>query len=291
MASSSAIRAGQAYVEMGVDNAKLNAGLRSGGDSLKAYGASAAILGAKIAAVGGIATGLFKVASNDAAKMGREFVGLSDRTGLSVETLSELSYASKEVGTDMSALEGAMAGLGKTMLNAFQGNQGARQAFANLGLSAQQLHGMAPEQQLTLIADRLAGIRDPGLRAAAAVELLGTRGEDLLPLLNKGAAGIDALRKKAHDLGYTMSTEDAQAAKEYGDAMNALSLVVSMSWIKLGRAAIPIAKTVVPMFVDLTAVLTDAAKAAGDWFASNKQLVLWALQNRHRRRRRRDGAR
>ena len=278
MASSSAVRAGQAYVEVGTDNGKLNAGLRSAGDRLKAWGGSVALIGAKIAGVGGVITGLFTTASSQAAKMGAELVGMSERTGFSVEALSELKFATAEVGTSMTALESAAGRLGKTMLNAIQGNKEARQAFANLGLSVADLQGLQPEKQFEVIAQRLSAVNDPSLRAAAAMEIFGTAGAELLPLLNKGAAGIEALRQKARDLGLSMSGEDALAAKEYGDGIRSLSNVIGMAWAKLGRAAIPIAQTVVPIFVDFTKVLTDAAKVAGDWFASNQKLVLWAVK-------------
>lgn len=274
MPSSSAIRAGQAFVEVGTDNAKLNTGLTAAGDRLKSFGASVAIIGAKIAAVGGIVTGLFRTASSSAATMGTELITMSERTGLSVEALSELKYATSEAGTSMSALETSLGRLGKTMLGAIQGNRDARQAFANIGLSVEELQGMRPEQQFETIANRLSMINDPALRAAAAIEIFGSSGADLLPLLNKGSAGIDALRKKARDLGLTMSGEDAAAAKAYGDGIRSLGNTISMAWAKLGQAAIPIVQTVVPAFVSLTKVLTLVATAVGKYFDANRPLIL-----------------
>src|SRR5687768_12419311 len=104
MADTKGIRAGRAFVELGVSD-KLTKGLQAAEKRLKAFGEGLRSVGTKLAAIGGTAlTALFGTAKTF-ADMGDSLDEMSARTGVSVETLSELGFAAELAGADMETLE------------------------------------------------------------------------------------------------------------------------------------------------------------------------------------------
>ncbi|MFB3892449.1 MAG: hypothetical protein ACE15C_10560, partial [Phycisphaerae bacterium] len=154
------------------------------------------------------------------SKMGDDLAKMSARTGFSVETLSELGFAADLSGASMEVLENGIRKMQRTLVDAAQGSKSAQDALAMLGLAVADLAGLSPEEQFKLIADRLAKIEDLTIKAAAAMELFGRNGTELLPMLSGGAAGIERLQEQARKLGLTISTEDAKAAERFNDILS-----------------------------------------------------------------------
>ncbi|MEN6385517.1 MAG: hypothetical protein ABFD79_10000, partial [Phycisphaerales bacterium] len=105
--------------------------------------------------------------------------------------------------------------------------------FAMLGLSANSFKGLKPEEQFRLLADRLSQIQDPSQRAAIAMKVFGKSGTSLLPMLEKGAAGLDELMEEAKQLGLVLSSEDAASAEELNDALNRMWRTIKMSFTNI----------------------------------------------------------
>ena len=64
--------------------------------------------------------------------------------------------------------------------------------------------------------------------AALALEVFGRSGTGLLPMFAQGAAGIERLQAEARRLGLMMSGEDARAAEQFNDTLDALWKTVKM---------------------------------------------------------------
>ncbi|MCC7409177.1 MAG: hypothetical protein IT442_14010, partial [Phycisphaeraceae bacterium] len=211
--NTNAIRAGRAYVELFADSSKLIRGLRLAQAKLEAFGKTVRGLGLKMTALGAAMVAPMFAATKVFAGMGDDLAKMSARTGVSVESLSELGFAAELSGMSMEDLETSLRKMQKTLVEAASGSAGAVDALAKLGLTADDLRGLSPDEQLKRIADRLASIRDPALRAALAMEVFGKTGTKLLPLMADGAAGIEALQHQAREMGLTISTQDAKAAE------------------------------------------------------------------------------
>ncbi len=267
MASPSGIRAGQAFVEIFADDSRLVRGLKAASKRLAAWGRSVTAAGRRMLSVGmGAAGGLFG-ASGVFASMGDTLAKASQRTGIGVERLSELAYAAEQSGADLATLEAGVRRMQKAIAEAAGGSESAQEALANLGLSVQQLAGLSPDQQFMLIADRLSRIADPTLRAAVAMELFGRSGTQLLPMIADGAAGMEALSRRARELGLVMSTEDAQAAVVFGDLVSDLWKTVKMGVFVIGAALAPILS-------DLAERVMGVIKSVSDWIKQNKDVVV-----------------
>jgi hypothetical protein len=267
MATSQAIRAGRAFVELFADDTKLVRGLRAAEKRLKAFGASVQSIGTKVFGLGAAAIAPLLATTNVFSEMGDQLAKMSARTGISVESLSELGYAAQQSGTDMETLEGGVRKLQKFLVAAAQGSDSALSVLSELGLTLADLGKLTPDQQFERIADRIARIPDPALRAATAMELFGKTGTALLPLMQDGARGIQELRNQARELGLVIRTEDAVAAEKFGDTLDDLWKVIRSGIFAVGMA-------VVPLLQDWALAAIQVAKVTSDWVRNNQQLIV-----------------
>lgn len=266
MASAQGIRAGKAFVELFADDTKLVRGLKAAEQKLKAFGAGVRSLGTKFFALGAGIIAPLVSASKVFADMGSDLIDMSQRTGTSVEALSELGYAAEQSGADLTTLEGGLRKMQKAIVAAANGSKAAQESLARLGLSAEQLGRLAPDEQFALIADRLDQIQNPAVKAATAMEVFGKTGTALLPLMNGGAKGIAALREQARALGLTMATEDAQAAEAFGDTLDTL-------WKVLRQGVFHIGAAVAPILSDLAETFIRIATSIAGWIKRNRDLI------------------
>lgn len=271
------IRAGKAHVEVSSDNSKLVAGLKSAASMLKSFGSSIASigkmgltagaglagLGAAVAGAG--ATGII-AATKHFADAGSELADMSARTGASVESLSALKYAAEQTGADLGSLEAGLRKMQKTVVEAAGGSKEAKEALADIGLSASHLANMAPEDQLGEIADGLAAIRDPARLTAAAMGVFGKSGTSLIPMLSGGRDALEEFRRKAEELGIVMTAKDAAAADAMGDAFDDLGSAI-------GGLVNMIGATFAPAIQSVVETMTLAVKGASDWVVANGSLM------------------
>ena len=270
MAGTKGIRAGRAFVELGVSD-KLTAGLRAAQRRLKAFGAGVRYLGTRIAAIGTAGLAPLAASVRSFASAGDTLEKMSRRTGIGVEALSELGFAAEQSGADLQTLEAGVRVLQRTINDAERGLSTAKDALADLGLTAEQLRGLTPEEQIKAVADRLARIPDPAKRAAVAMQLLGRSGTRLLPLVEGGAAGIEELQEQARALGLTVSTEAARDAALLTDTLNILWRVVRQGVFEIGSA-------LAPTVIDLANAVTRAVITATNWVRENKAVIVTAAK-------------
>lgn len=264
--NSRGIRAGRAYVELGVSD-KLTAGLKAAQARLAAFGAGVQSIGLKTAAVGGAILAPLAGAVQTFSTAGDELEKMATRTGLSVEALSELKYAADLSGSSLQTFEKGIKRMQATVKDAGDGLATASDALQSIGLTFEDLDGLSPEQQFKRIADGIAGIEDPSRRAAIAQEILGRAGTELLPLMADGAKGIEAMQKAARELGLTVSTETAKDAAALNDALGTL-------WITLRNGVFVVGSALAPAVTKLATASTKAVVSVVEWVKKNKALVV-----------------
>lgn len=228
MAARQGIRAGRAFVELFADDSQLVRGLRRAEKKLKAFGASIRKLGLVVAGIGTAILTPLAASVRLFTTLGDQTAKMAQRTGLSVEALSELRFAASQAGIDLETLENTVRRMQRSISDAGRGLSTATEALGDLGLTFSDLDGLSPEAQFNLLADRVSRIDDATRKAAIAMTIFGRSGTQLLPLFAQGSAGIGALRAEARRLGLTMSGEDAKAAEDLEDALDRLWAVVKM---------------------------------------------------------------
>lgn len=274
MPAPGSIRAGAAFVELSLRDTRFVKGLQAAAARLKAFGGSLRNIGAGMRTVGlrltalgaGLATPL--IASARAfAKTGDNLDEMSRRTGVAIETLSELAFAADLSGASIEDLEIGIRHMQRTILNALSGSEEAKQAIESLGFTVDEVARLSPGEQFDLLGKRIAAVSDPTLRAAAAMKLFGRSGTSLIPMLQD----MEALRAEARRLGLTWSTEDARAASILNDSLDRL-------WASIRRTVVAVGGALAPLLTGLSERLVSLAASARAWLAENRGLIVSILK-------------
>ncbi len=270
MANTKGIRAGRAFVELGVDD-RIAKGLQKAEQRLKAFGDGLRSIGLKFGALGSAALTFLGGGVKAFTDMGDSLDEMSARTGVSVETLSELGYAAELAGGDLETLEAGLRKMQRTIGDAATGSESAVEALSRLGLTVEDVLKLNPEQQFKLIADRLSKITDPTLRAALAMEVFGKTGTRLLPLIQDGAKGLEEYQRQARALGLTISADVAKDAALLDDTLRSLWRVLKQSTFTIGAA-------LAPTIQELAETVTRVVVRITEWLRQNRAVIVTALQ-------------
>jgi len=149
------------------------------------------------------------------AKSIDETAKLAQRTGIAVEALQGFQVAADLSG--VTNLEGGLQRLTISLGDAANGSATAQKAFANIGLSVDDLMGMAPEDQFRAVAAAISQIPGQAAQAAAAMDLFGRTGVELLPLF---ASNLEEVEARANRLGIVLSGDQTAAVEEMNDALD-----------------------------------------------------------------------
>jgi hypothetical protein len=119
----------------------------------------------------------------DALDLGGRLSDLSASTGETAGNLLLLERAFDTSGAGAEKVGPAIAKMQKSIQDASEGSKEAVDSLGLMGLTAADLAGKLPNEQLKVLAIGITSIEDPTERAAAAMGIFGRSGADLLPLL------------------------------------------------------------------------------------------------------------
>jgi len=197
---------------------------RGSGRALNLLTGQAAALGRLLptisfAAASAGAAVLTKRALENADALGK----MQQKTGISVETLSTLSFAARTADLDQEQLRGTLVKFTKTTDDYDQGVRSARDAVEQLFGSQKALEGLDQDQRFLKVVDALGKLEPGAKRTGLAMEFFGKQGAELLPLIDDLAdGGFEKLRQKAEKLGLVVNRDLAEAAQRANDAMTDL---------------------------------------------------------------------
>ncbi len=154
---------------------------------------------------------------------------LSQKTGVSVERLSQLKQAAEKSGTTLESVGGAMIKLNRNLVDGK-----AQEALRGIGISATDATGkLKPTDQILLeVSKKFAAMPDGAQKSALAMQLFGKSGADMIPMLNMGDQAIK-------DLAVTMTGEFAKGSDEFNDKMVDLQTGMAQLGVSLGTALMP----------------------------------------------------
>lgn len=262
MAGSREIRAGKAYIELSVKD-KMIAGLKAAQKRLNAFGTAVTAVGKKLLAVGLAATAALTAAIVPFMKMGDQLDKMSQRTGASVEWLSQMKFAAQQSGASIEDLETALRGMNKGFGDATRGQGEFLKGLNLVGISMSELENLNTEERFERLAAAVDAIQDPAVKARTAMQLFSESGAKLLPMLGS----VRELRDEAAALGLTMSGESATAAAKLTDAWGRLTSVFKTFLFEVGAA-------LAPALTDIAGKVKDVASAVLKWVKDNRETVV-----------------
>lgn len=168
---------------------------------------------------------------------------LSQKTGVSVESLSKFQQAANASGT---SIEGVGAAMIKLNRNLATGNAGATEALTSLGLSATDASGKLKSTDAIMleVADKFAKMPDGAGKTAAAMALFGKAGADMIPLLNGGSKAVT-------DMSATMTGAFAKGADNLNDKLAALQGKLLALGVQIGTALMPALNVIADLVMGL----------------------------------------
>ncbi|HMW22437.1 MAG TPA: phage tail protein [Burkholderiaceae bacterium] len=183
---------------------------------------------------------------------------MSQRVGVSVETLSVWKPAAEQSGVSGESFEKGLRKLSTTMLEAATGSEDAARGFSAVGVEFKNQDGTlrATDQVLLDLAERFKAMPDGAEKTALAVQLFGKSGAELIPFLNQGRVGINELAAEMQALGVQMSSETAAQAGNFNDALDKLKLATT----SIGNQIIA---SLLPALNDMAGGMVESAKQGG----------------------------
>ena len=181
---------------------------------------------------------------------------LAKQTGLTREEIQELGYAADQEHASLEKIATAILRLSRNMSDASRGTGEARYAFEKLGIAVTKSDGQLRNSVDVMldVADRFKNMRNETEMTAAAMQLFGRSGAEIVPFLRMGGDEIRKLMQEARDLGFVMSEQTNKDLKALGDQLTALKAA-------LAGVARQIAAEVVPHLLEMSNKAVDAAKA------------------------------
>lgn len=166
--------------------------------------------------------------------LGHNFDELQKKTGINVQTLSDLSAAAKNNGVGIDELEGGLKKFSLTVGKADAGITQAKAGFDVLGISLKDSEGhyKTNEELLFTVADRFSQIKDGANKTAVAVSLFGKSGADMIPVLDQGSSAIKGL-------GIQMSQDFVEQSTEFNKQFEQASRNSKQLGVDIAESTLP----------------------------------------------------
>lgn len=197
-----------------------------------------AVAGAAMAAAaGGVALAMRGII-NEADKMSKA----AQSVGLATEELSKLSWAADLSGVSFEQLTGAMGKLAQASAGSLRSATSEQAlAFKALGVEVQRADGMLKDNRALLgeVANRFAAMENSAEKTALAMAIFGRAGKQLIPMLNQGEAGLQAMGDEAERLGIVIDTQTGLRAEAFNDTLNRMGKVMKGVMTEITAGALP----------------------------------------------------
>lgn len=228
---------------------------------------------AAVAGIGSIA-GVAALAT-EWGHLGFEIAKTSATLGMATSDLQALRGAAQLAGVSSESMTSSLKSLGDTMQDALGGrNQSALLMLDKIGVSIHKTAdgSIDAARGFKEIGTYIASIKNAQVQGLVA-RMFGL--ESALPLLRKGAKGIEEYQKKIAEFGGIQSQKAINSAEEFGMKLNELSAAGAGLRNEIGNALMPALKPLVEQFTAFIALNREAiglkigewAKKLGEWLS------------------------
>lgn len=196
---------------------------------------------ATLALAGGLASlgvKLFQVVEQS-SQLGGQIHDLTLQTGLSAERLTALKFAADQSGGSIEQLANGLKIFSTLIVNANKGSEEATATLKRLGVEPKE--GLidldsALNKAFQTIAKTPAGVAQMTLAADAFGKKIGP---DLIPTIVSFDGNLDALTKRARELGVTLTDVQVKSLDEFGDAFDTIKLQATLAAAQFSSAVAP----------------------------------------------------
>jgi len=231
------------------------------GKSFQAVGRDVSTMARRIVAGVGIVGGALFALTKRAASAGDAAAKAAQIVGMSARDWQRTAYAAEAYGVEAEQLKQGLFDLNKRTVEAVRGSEDAQGAFKRLGIELLDNNGKVKSTSVLLaeISDRFAAMPDDARKAEAADRLFAGAALQLIPILNKGSAGLRELGDEAERIGYVMGDDALGQSEAFGKGLARLLALVKGLGNILATYLLPI--------------LNPLIGAMGDWIVSNREVI------------------
>lgn len=217
-------------------------------------------IGIGIAGIGAGAAAAIAGVISHGVDQAKELDAWSKRLGVTTTALQRLELSAASAGIEADTLREAGSQLRENLGElARVGGGPAKEALGSLGLTLSDLEDLSLEDQFGLIGEALNEVQDPAKRTSAMLQLLGTDGAKLWPVISQGTEGLHALGDAAQQTGQIMDEGMIASAKELDKDLRAMKGEAAAAGLVLLDALLPSVKGV--------------SGATKDWVIENDDLI------------------
>jgi RecA/RadA recombinase len=144
----------------------------------------------------------------------------SARLGVATEDLASLRFAAQQTGVAVQTFDMGLQRMTRRVAEAAQGTGEAQGALKELGLSAQELVALSPDEMFRRVTDAMQGVGNQADRVRLSMKLFDSEGVALVQTMEGGVAALDRFASEAEVAGLAISQIDAGRVEAANDAMN-----------------------------------------------------------------------
>lgn len=187
-------------------------------------------------------------------ELAAEFSGVSInnlRVGIQRATrrISDAAAIARRSASSIAAVGAATEGTTKAVAEA---SNGTTKALQELGLNAQELNQLSPDQQLERIADAFQNVENSADQVRLAFALFDSEGVGLLNTLRGGSEGLRAVREEAEKLGIALSEVDTARIERVNDQLKRIERITTGLERQFTAAFSPLVEALATIFIDST---------------------------------------
>jgi hypothetical protein len=234
----------------------------------QSWGDQFAQVGKTLAIAGGAITAALTAIVLKTVEVEHEFAHMSEKSGISVKDLSDLSLSAQKGGMSIEQMTFGLKFLATQMLATAGATDKQKTVLGALGIAATDSNGkLRPFADiLPEIADKFKGMEDGAVKVKLAVALFGRAGMEMIPVLNQGAQGFAENAAKAKLYGTELNDKTVKAAAAFKDAQIDLAAATAGLGRTIGEALMPAVKT----FIEGA---TNAIVKIREWAAAHPALT------------------
>ena len=191
-----------------------------------------------------------------AAKEADQLAKTADKLGVLPEALSGIQYAGELTGVSINTTNMALQRMTRRVAEAAQGTGEAVGALDELGINAERLAQLSPDQQFKVLADAMKDVSNQGDRVRLAMKLFDSEGVALVNTLKLGSEGLSAMQNEAEQLGLTLDRVELAKIEAANDNFHRAKVVTAA----FGKT---LAAEVSPLVGALGKEFAESAKQAG----------------------------
>jgi len=262
---------GSIFVDLLLNTAKFEGGVKSAKSQIAKFGKDLEDFAKTSAVAVGAAAGALALLAIRQANVIDETGKMARSIGVNVGNFQALGLVADEAGVAQDQLAKLFDKSQKAIVEAAKGSKSFNEIFKQIGVNAQELINLTPDEQFIKIAESLAEIENPTIRNAAAMEIFGKNGRQVTEMLSSLRDRLQEAREFNDKFNITISDIDSRKVEEANDAFGRIGRAI-------GGLGNTIAIEVAPLVTELSNRLLNAgvdgedfgkAVDAGMTFAAN----------------------